>query len=243
MSLLTRMSSIVKAKMSGILDRAEDPQETLDYSYEKQLELLQNVKRGVVEVVTAKRRLEMQEAKLKENIGKLEDQAKTALSAGREDLARTALERKQVIQLQLQGLNGQIAGLENEQEKLAASESRLAAKVEAFRTRKEVIKAQYSAAKAQVSIGEAATGISEEMADVGLAAQRAEEKTEKLRAKASAIDELVAAGTLEDTTGTPDVVERQLNQITVSKGVDDDLARLKKQLGPPSQPKQLGEGQ
>jgi phage shock protein A len=115
MGLLTRMSSIVKAKMSGILDRAEDPQETLDYSYEKQLELLQNVKRGVVEVVTAKRRLEMQEAKLKENIGKLEDQAKTALSAGREDLARTALERKQVIQLQIQGLDGQIAGLENEQ--------------------------------------------------------------------------------------------------------------------------------
>jgi phage shock protein A len=122
------------------------------------------------------------------------------------------------------------------------SESRLAAKVEAFRTHKEVIKAQYSAAKAQVNIGEAATGISEEMADVGLAAQRAQERTDELRARASAIDELVAAGTLEDTTGTPDVVGRELNQITVSKGVDDDLARLKKQLGPATQPKQLVEG-
>jgi phage shock protein A len=214
MGLLSRMSAIIKAKTSAVLDKAEDPRQTLDYSYQKQLEQLRNVQRGVVEVVTAKRRLELQEAGLKENIDKLDEQARRALAAGREDLARMALERKQAISQQLQGLGGQVEDLENEQQKLAAAETRLSTKVETFRTRKEVIKAQYSAAAAQVKIGEAATGISEEMADVGLAVQRAEDKTQQLRAKASAIDELTSAGTLDDFTGQPDVIERQLDQVT-----------------------------
>lgn len=242
MGLLSRMSAILKAKMSAFLERAEDPRETLDYSYQKQLELLQNVKRGIVDVVTAKRRLELQQAKLKENVAKLDEQARASLAAGREDLARLALERKQVSLMQLQELETQIADLEKEQEKLTTAETRLSAKVEAFRTRKETIKAQYSAAEAQVRIGEAVTGLSEEMADVGYAIQHAEDKTEKLRARAAAIDELVAAGTLEDFTGRSDIIDRELQKMAVSQGVEQDLARLKQQLQAPNQPKQLKEG-
>lgn len=242
MGILSRMSSLIKAKMSAIVDKVEDPRETLDYSYQKQLELLRNVKRGIVEVVTAKRRLQLQENQLQDNIAKLDDQARKALTANREDLARMALERKQAILQQVQGLGAQIEDLEKEQERLTTAETRLSTKVEAFRTHKEVIKAQYSAAEAQVKIGEAATGLSEEMADVGMAVERAEDKTQKLRAKASAIDELVEAGTLEDYTGSSDVVERELSKVTVSQGVDDELAKLKRQIQGPAQPKQLEEG-
>ena len=141
-----------------------------------------------------------------------------------------------------QGLEGQVEDLEKEQEKLSTAEARLSAKVEAFRTHKEVIKAQYSSAAAQVKIGEAATGLSEEMADVGMAVDRAEEKTQNMRARASAIDELVDAGTLDDFSGRPDAVERQLAQISVTQGVDDELARMKLQIEAPKQPKQLEEG-
>ncbi len=241
MGLFSRMSEILKAKMSSLLDKAEDPREALDYSYDRQVELLQNVKRGIVDVVTARRRLELQEATLKENVAKLDDQARQALSASREDLARTALERKQVILLQIQGLDQQEADLLKEQEKLTTAEGRLATKVETFRARKETIKAQYSAADAEVRIGEAVTGLSEEMADVGYTIQRAEDKTAQLKARAGAIDELVAAGTLDDFTGTPDVVERELSKLSVSQGVESDLARMKQQLAAPTQPKQLPE--
>src|SRR5919109_841474 len=175
--LFERMSLVIKSKLSRLLDRAEDPSETLDYSYEKQLELLQNVKRGVADVVTSKKRLQLQADKLEQSLVKLETQARQALGAGREDLARQALERKALAQQQLQGLDDQVKGLEAQQEKLVASEKQLQAKVEAFRSQKEVIKAQYSAAEAQVRIGEAATGIGEQMADTGLAIQRAKDKT------------------------------------------------------------------
>ena len=84
--LTGRMSTVVKAKVSKLLDRAEDPAETLDYSYQKQVEQLQNVKKGIADVVTAKKRLQMQETTLQQSVVKLDTQARQALSAGHEDL-------------------------------------------------------------------------------------------------------------------------------------------------------------
>ena len=230
MGMLSRMSTIVRGKMNRLMDAAENPAESLDVAYEKQMEMLRNVKRGVVEMVTAKRRLELQAAKVQENVAKLDSQARQALAAGREDLARVALQRKQASLTELDGLDQQIAGLELEQEKLTQAEQRLQSKVAAFRSKKEVIKAQYSAAQAQVRIGSALSGISEEMGDVTLAVERAENKTEQMRARAGAIDELVDVGTLDDFTGSTDPLDRELAQITAAQTVDDELAQLKASL-------------
>lgn len=226
MGLLDRMSVVVKSKMSKIMDQIEDPRETLDYSYEKQLELLQNVKRGVAEVTTSKKRLELQRAKLKESMDRITLQARDALKSGREDLARQALERKAVLQAQAEGLDAQIADMESQQQKLIAAEGRLSTKVETFRAKKETIKAQYSAAEAQVKVTESVTGISEEMADVGMAVQRAEEKTENMKARSDALDELLDQGVLEDYSGG-DQLERELAKAKASASVDEELARLK----------------
>jgi phage shock protein A len=229
-----RMSTVVKAKISKLLDRAEDPGETLEYSYQKQLEQLQNVKKGIADVVTAKKRLQLQEEQYKTQVVKLDTQARQALAAGKEDLARMALERKNVAQTELQSLDEQIAQLEQQQEQMTAAEQRLRGKIEQFRSKKEVIKAQYSAAEAQVRISEAATGVGEEMADVGLAMQRALDKTEQMKARASAVQELEAAGTFEDlTTLGPgeDDIDRQLKALSSSTEVDADLERLKAEIG------------
>ena len=80
-----------QGEFSKLLDRAEDPGETLDYSYERQLQLLQNVKRGVADVVTAKKRLQHRDRVSSSSLVKLDTQARQALAAGREDLARAAL--------------------------------------------------------------------------------------------------------------------------------------------------------
>jgi phage shock protein A len=232
--LTGRMSTVVKAKVSKLLDRAEDPGETLDYSYQKQLEQLQNVKKGIADVVTAKKRLQMQEATLQQSVVKLDTQARQALAAGQEDLARTALERKSLAQNELQGLDGQVKELEDQQQNLTDSEQKLRAKIEAFRTKKEVIKAQYSAAEAQVRISEAATGVGEQMADVGLAMQRAVDKTDQMKARAGAVQELEAAGTFDDLTALgpgEDDIDRQLRQIGTTSQVDDELSRMKAELG------------
>src|SRR6202011_1908461 len=240
--LTGRMSTVVKAKISKLLDRAEDPAETLDYSYQRQLEQLQNVKKGIADVVTSKKRLQLQEEQLRGQVVKLDTQARQALSAGQEDLARTALERKNVAQTELQSLDTQVAELEEQHQKPTDSEQKLRAKIESFRTKKEVIKAQYSAAEAQVRISEAATGVGEQMADVGMAMQRALDKTENMRARASAVDELEKAGTFDDiTTLGPgqDDIDRQLAQISDQGAVDQEMAKLKAEVGAGAAPGQI----
>src|SRR6201993_5201916 len=238
--LTGRMSTVVKAKVSKLLDRAEDPAETLDYSYQKQVEQLQNVKKGIADVVTAKKRLQMQESSLQQAVVKLDTQARQALASGQEDL-----ERKNVAQTELQGLDTQVTELETQQEKLSDSEQKLRAKIEAFRPKKEVIKAQYSAAEAQVRISEAATGVGEQMADVGLAMQRAVDKTENMKARADAVQELEAAGTFEDLTALghgEDDIDRQLKQLSSQPAVDDDLAKLKAEVGQGGEAPQIASG-
>jgi len=228
------MSTVFKAKISRLLDKSEDPSETLDYGYQKQVELLQNVKKGIADVVTSKKRLQMQSSKLEQSVVKLDTQARQAISQGREDLARAALERKTVAQTELQSLDTQISELEAQQEQLTANEKKLRTKIETFRTKKEVIKAQYSAAEAQVKISEAANGVGEEMADLGLAIQRAEDKTEQMKARAGAVEELEAAGTFDDLTqlgGGQDDIDRELAQISGGAQVDDELAKMKAELG------------
>ncbi len=229
MGFLDRVSTVVQAKMNKIMDKIEDPRETLDLSYEKQLQLLQNVKRGVAEVTTSKKRIELQKAKLQMSIDKLDSQAKEALAANREDMARKALENKAGLQSQFASLDRQIADLEDQQQKLVAAESRLATKVEAFLTKKETIKAQYTAAEAQVKVTESVTGISEEMADVGMAVQRAEEKTDNMKARSAALDELLESGTLTDFSGD-DELGRELAKAKAQSSVSDELARMKLEM-------------
>jgi phage shock protein A len=240
MSVMKRVSMMFRAKANRALDRMEDPRETLDYSYQTQLELLQKVRRGVADVATSRKRVELQINQLQQSSDKLDRQARDALAVGREDLARDALTRKAGVQSQLNELNVQYTSLQSEEEKLTGASQRLQAKVENFRTKKETIKATYTAAEAQTRINEAFTGISEEMGDVGLAIQRAEDKTEQMKARASAIDELMASGALDDMVGGPrDDIQAELDRMGAGSGVEAELERLKGELGQGGAPRQI----
>jgi phage shock protein A len=224
---------VVKSKISKQLDRAENPSETLDYAYQRQIENLQNVKKGIADIVTAKKQLGLQQQQLQGQADKLDRNAREAMAAGREDLARAALERKQLIVQQGSSFDQQIQELESQQEQLIQSEKQLEAKTEQFRSKKEVVKAQYSAAEAQVQVSEAATGVGDSMADVGMAMQRALDKTETMKARAEAVGELEAAGTFEDLSALgsgQDDVDRQLDQLGAQSAVDDEFAQLKAEV-------------
>jgi phage shock protein A len=226
---MKRISLIFRSKANTALDRAEDPRQTLDYSYQRQLELLSKVRRGVADVATSRKRVELQANQLEAQSAKLQDQAQKAIDVGREDLAREALTRKSGLTGQINDLRAQHAQLQGEEEKLTLAAQRLQAKVESFRTRKETIKATYTAAQAQTSINEAMSGIGEEMGDVGLAIQRAEDKTAQMQARAGAIDELIASGALDDvsSTNSGDDIARELDAMSSRSDVESELARLK----------------
>ena len=234
MSLMKRISMIFRSKANKALDRAEDPRETLDYSYQRQLDLLSKVRRGVADVATSRKRVELQVVQLEQQSAKLQDQAQKAIAVDREDLAREALTRKSGVAGQIADLKTQHAQLQGEEEKLTLAQQRLQAKVESFRTRKETIKATYTAAQAQTRINEAMSGLGEEMGDVGLAIQRAEDKTAQMQARAGAIDELIASGALDDVSaiGSGDDISRELDSMSSQADVESELARLKSGSAP-----------
>jgi phage shock protein A len=239
MSVMKRVSLIFRAKADKALDRMEDPRETLDYSYKQQVEMLTRVRRGVADVATSRKRVELQMNSLQKEIAKRDNQARSALGAGREDLARAALQNKGQLQSQYADLETQFASLQEQEEKLTLASQRLDAKVQAFRTRKETIKATYTAAEAQTRINEAFSGISEEMGDVGLAIQRAEDKTAQMQARAGAIDELLASGALEDHVGGgSDYIQAELDKLGASSDIESELARMKGEIAA-SAPKQI----
>ncbi|TQF01500.1 PspA/IM30 family protein [Kitasatospora acidiphila] len=233
--IMQRIAALFRIKVGKALDRAEDPREVLDYSYEKQLELVQKVRRGLADVATSRKRVELQIAQLDQSSVKLDGQARQALAVGREDLAREALSRRAAVASQISDLRGQESSLQAEEEKLTLASQQLQARVDAFRTRKETIKATYTAAEAETHINEAVTGISEEMGDIGMAMQRAQDKTEQLQARAGALDELIATGALEDATlpAGRDDIQAQLDAASEGHDVEAELANMKAQLAEP----------
>ncbi len=237
MGLTKRLSTILKAKASKALDKAEDPRETLDYSYQRMLEQLTQVRRGVADVATSRKRLELQATQLTQSGAKLEEQARQAIAQNREDLAREALSRRASIVQQLQDLKTQHDQLDAQESQLTQASQRLQSKVESFRTRKETIKATYTAAQATTKVNEAVSGISEEMGDVGMAIQRAEDKTAQLQARAGALDELMASGALDDLSAPGDHIQAELDRGLLTVGVDAELERMKAELGQGSAPK------
>ena len=241
MGLMQRFSTIFKAKASKTLDRYEDPRETLDYSYERTLEMLQKMRRAVADVATSRKRIELQAQQLQQSAAKLDGQAKQAVAQGRDDLAREALTRRTAIGTQLADLQVQHDQLKAEEAKMVDASQRLQTKIEAFRTRKETMKASYTAAEAQTKVNEAISGISEEMGDVGMAMQRAEDKVASMQARSGALDELMASGALDDATASSDRLQAELDRSAAEPAVEAELARLKGELtGGTTTAKQLG---
>lgn len=228
MGIWERFKLFFKVKASADLDRAEDPREILDYAGHQQEEFLQMVRLGLIDVATSKQQLAQQVKTMRARIPKLENQARQAVAADREDLARMALNRKQTALVELEGLETQLAELDEEEARLAAAEQQIADRVASFRMHKEATKARYSAAEAQVRIGETLSGVSGDLGELSLALGRAEEKTNQMMARAKALDALTASGSLDAAVlGQSDLIERELQQLTAGKAVEQELAALK----------------
>ncbi len=227
MGFWNRIRMLFRMKTNKALDDAEDPREVMDYAYNQQLEFLRKVKQGLIEVSTARHQLENQLQRQEQRIPQLEDQARRAMENDREDLARMALRKKQYVLAETSGLEQQLAEVRADEQRLIGSEQEIAMQVEQFRTHRETMSARYTAAEAQVKMNESLTGVSGELGELSMALGRAEEKTQRMIARASALDTLIEAGALEPAIGSGDVIEVELQKLTAEQAVEEELAMLK----------------
>jgi phage shock protein A len=246
MGIFSRIATFFGIRVNAALDKAENPGQVMDYSYSKQLEQLQQLRRSIADVVTNEKRLELLQQQLIGKVNTLTNQARQAVEAGRDDLAVMALQKKETLLPQLNGYEQQLAQLHEQEEKLIGMERGVSARVEAFRTQKEMVKAQYNAAQAQVKINETLTGISDEMGEMNQAMQRAQDKVLTMQARANAMDTLIEQGTLGEQgllTSGGDSLDRELQQLSAHQNVEAQLQALKQQAqlgGPNAQQRQIG---
>ncbi|VAW35452.1 hypothetical protein MNBD_CHLOROFLEXI01-2545 [hydrothermal vent metagenome] len=227
MSLWSRIKLIFSIKSDAALNRAEDPRQVWEYAYKQQQKFLGKVRKGLIEVATSKQQLKQQIQSQRNRIPKLESQAGKAINAGREDLARIALQRKQTVMGELAELEQHLAEISGEERKLIVTEQEIAARIETFRTRRQILTARYSAAEAQVQINETLSGVSDELGELGMALGRAEEKTQQMLARAAALDTLIEMGSLDALPTGEDRLERELYELTSTGAVEEELALLK----------------
>jgi phage shock protein A len=242
MTHFQRAHDILSAKANKALDAAEKPDEMLDLSYEQMLDHITKVRQALVTIAASRKQIELQEAQLQHSVDHLQDQAKAALSLGKEDLAREALSRKSAAQAQIDGMETQHQQLTEEEDKLTATLQALQQRVNQFRTQKETLKAQYAAASATASVNESVAGISSTLGDSGAALQRAQDKIANMQARAGALDELLQSGVLEDVGGGGDDIQKELDEAGGSADVDRGLAALKAQIGPGGSTPELTSG-
>jgi phage shock protein A len=238
-----RFSTVVKAKVSKMLDRAEDPQETLDYSYEKQLELLQNVKKGIADVVTSKKRLQMQTA----------SSSSRSSSSTRRPARRSAPARRTSRAPRSSASSSPRPSCSRSTSR--SPSSRPAA--EADRERAEAARqdrgvpdqegGHQGAVLRRRGPGPDLRGRDRRGRADGRRRPRDAARARQDRADArprDAVEELEAAGTFDDITqlgSGEDDIDRQLKALTSSSQVDDDLAKMRAELGSGEAPKPAGE--
>ncbi len=240
-NMFHRAAEIVEAKVNKFLNASENPNETLDLSYEKMLTALQETKRHLADVVTEQKMLERQMLAAQADSHRSENDARTALQAGREDLARAALTEKQAADQKAASLEQASQRVAEQSKKLIDYEKQMEQRIDQFRMQKEVMKSQFDAAKAQVQVTESIAGVGHQLGSVSDAMQRAKDKTDQMQARADAMEALTDAGVLEDPADGRTKTERDLEALRASTGVDADLQRLKGELQAPNT-KQLPSG-
>jgi phage shock protein A len=234
MTTMGRVRRLFRAKANSTLDRIEDPQRVLDASYERQIVLLQDVRRGLAEVATARKRLELQRDEMEGRYDRLAVNAREAVQQGRDDLARLALMRRAALKEHVAMIAEQHTALAAQEAQLIANQERIAARIEAFWIEKETLKATYRASEAQARLNEVVAGISGEMSHAGQTVQRARTQVKHMQARAQAIDELLATGAMAGVLGADTDSDRHLHESLRAVAADAELAELKREVLPAS---------
>ena len=237
MSIFGRVADLFQAKTHKRLNSLEDPDDTLELSYEKMITGLQDTKRHLADVVAQQHSLKRQIAAVEAEIGQAGVDARDAVMQGRDDLARASLVHKQDALAKREVLEGALATITPQADKLMGYERKLAARIEQFKTQKDVMKTTFAAAQAQVKVVESLTGLDDRLGGTGDALRRAQDKVHGMRDRADALEGMVERGQLTDQSDPRTATQRELAVMRATNAVDDELAQLKagapKALEPP----------
>lgn len=224
MSIFRRIADIFKANVNDALDRAEDPEKMLKQMVLEMEESVNKATLAVAQAIANEKSLERKIAKAQEQSRDWQQKAVQALQAGREDLARAALEKKAIADRNVADLQPVFEQAKATTAKLRQQLDQLKAKLDEARSRQSTLIARSQAAKAQKQIAQAFSGVG---SDAFSKFDKFEGKIEQLEAEATAFEQLAGESTS---------LEQEFKMLGSSSTVEAELNKLKAQLGqlPPS---------
>lgn len=227
--IIRQFTALLKNGLDTLLEPAEDPRKTFTSPQQRQGELLTRIREALERNAALRKRLANRSAQLQAKIPQLEEVARQAIAANRDDLARLALQQRQLASLELKALEANMQEVQLEERRISILEQRLTAQIEAMRVRQEMTAVRYTAAESQVMVNEALQGVSQELADLGQSIEQTEQKAEAMQARAFAIEQLAEIDTFElSGSATGDPLGKQLLQLELEKAVEEQLSALKK---------------
>lgn len=225
MGMLDRFTDIVKANINDLLDKAEDPGKMIDQYLRDLTENLAEVKRETAGVMAEEARTKRLVDENAADIAKYDDLARKALTAGNEDDARTFLAKKQELEAKAASLKATYDAAHENAAKMRQMHDKLVGDIEQLSGRREAIKAKVAVAKTQDKVNEFASG-ADKAAGAASAFDRMEAKADQMLDRSNAMHELS-----QQPVDEAAALEAKYAAAGTDAAVDDELAKLKKELG------------
>lgn len=225
MGMLDRFTDIIKANINDLLDKAEDPAKMIDQYLRDLTENLAEVKRETAGVMAEEARTKRLVDDNAAEAAKYDDLARKALSAGNEDDARTFLAKKQQLEAKAAGLQATYDAAHENAAKMRQMHDKLVSDIEDLNGRREAIKAKVAVARTQDKVNEFSSS-ADKAAGTASAFDRMEAKADQMLDRANAMSELN-----QQPVDDAAALEAKYAAAGTDAAVDDELAKLKKEMG------------
>ncbi len=223
--ILDRFTTIIKANINDLLDKAEDPSKMIEQYLRDLTENLAEVKEATAAVMAEEARCKRLLDDNQAEVLKYEDLARKALAAGNEDDARVFLRKKSELDGKSAGLLAAYEGAKDNASKMRQMHDKLVSDIETLQERKEVIKAKTAVAKTQDKVSKMTSG--NDRAEGAISAfDRMEAKADAMLERSNAMAELSAA-----PKSDAEELEKKYESMGLDADVEDDLAKLKASMG------------
>lgn len=224
MGILSRFNEIIKANINAVIDKMEDPAKMIDQYLLNLMDDLAEVKKETAGVIAEEKRTRRLVDENLAEIKHYEELAKKALLANNEGDARVFIEKKRKLESYGEGLNDAYLAAHENAEKMRQLHDKLTQDIEELNSRREMIKAKVAVAKTQKTINELSSTTKRTQGAMD-AFSRMENKANRMLDEANAMAELNAQPIDEAKA----LEEKYMS--TSSAMVDEELERLKKELG------------
>jgi len=229
MNLFDRFSRVAKGSLNDILKKVEDPEKIMNQAVEDMQGDLVKIRQSYAEVTASQRRFLKQKEQAEAVADDWYSRAQLALKAGKDDLAREALSRRQAQLDEVSNLQGQIDLQAASIDKLYEGMQMLESKILEAKSKKEQMVARARTAQSTQKVNDMLSGVTGKSSMDAF--KRMEEKVEALEASAEVSAEMGSLGgnLLPGSAGSD--IEKEFRMLEGSSKVDDELKKMKGLLG------------